>query len=397
MSRKLVGAAILASLFAITPAQAESACPALVNAAELAGGKPALIASFPTAEPGPLHKVAFLYDNAVAAIALIACGAPERAKLIGEAMLVALDHDRFWKDGRLRNGYLSGPVETPVKLPGWWDDDAGRWIEDGYQAGSDSGNMAWAMLALLTLYDASGDARFRDGAVRIAQFVDRSFSAEGVPGFQGGPFGFEPEPVQNTWKSTEHNTDLAAALTRLAAATDDAHWTARATAAADFVRAMWLADKEQFATGTGTDGVTPNPLLALDAQIWPVMAVAGLDAAYPSMLMSMAKRLGANGGFAYSEAAGGLWIEGSAQAGLLMVLKGFGEKAAALRAVIDQHRTVDGWYYAADVAELPTGFPLETDPSKPRVYFRLPHLGALAWVALFETGFNPFTGNGKLP
>lgn len=393
-------ASAFAALIAFVPAQAEtSACAALVNAAELAAGQPAFIASFPTAEPGPLHKVAFLYDNAVAAIALIACGAPERAKLIGEAMLVALDNDRHWKDGRLRNGYLAGPVsDRPVKLPGWWDAAAGRWTEDGYQAGSDTGNMAWAMLALLALYDESGDVRFRDGAVRIAQFVDRSFSAGGVPGFQGGPFGFEPEPVQNSWKSTEHNTDLAAALTRLAAATGDAHWAERATAAADLVRAMWLAeDRHHFATGTGTDGVTPNPLLALDAQIWPVMAIAGLDAAYPSMLMSMAKRLGANGGFAYSEAAGGLWIEGSAQAGLLMVLKGFGAKAAALRAVIDQHRTEDGWYYAADVAELPTGFPLETDPSKPRVYFRLPHLGALAWVALFETGFNPFTGNGKLP
>lgn len=388
---------LLAAALGSGVAAADSACPALVNAAELAGGQPAFVASFPTAEPGPLHKVAFLYDNAVAVIALIACGAPERARLIGDAMLIALDHDRYWKDGRLRSGYLSGPVETPVKLSGWWDAEAGRWIEDGYQAGSDTGNMAWAILALVTLYEETGDQRYRAGALRIAGFVERSLRADGVPGFEGGPFGFEPEPKQNTWRSTEHNTDLAAALTRLSAATGEGRWAERAGIAASFVSAMWRDACQCFAVGTGEDGVTPNLLLALDAQIWPVMAVPGLDAVHPGVLTSVTERLGQSRGFAYSEALEGLWIEGSAQVGLLMTLKGLAPEAAALRAVIERQRTPEGWYYAADVAELPTGFPLETDPSKPRVYFRLAHLGALAWVALMDTAFNPFTGNGKLP
>jgi hypothetical protein len=54
--------------------------------------------------------------------------------------------------------------------PGWWDPVAGRWLEDAYQAGSDTGNMAWAMLALLTL-DARADGRYRRGALRIAQWL----------------------------------------------------------------------------------------------------------------------------------------------------------------------------------------------------------------------------------
>ena len=38
-----------------------------------------------------------------------------------------------------------------MKLSGWWDDKQNRWVEDPYQVGSDTGNMAWAMLALLAL------------------------------------------------------------------------------------------------------------------------------------------------------------------------------------------------------------------------------------------------------
>jgi hypothetical protein len=390
--------AMLAAAWSSPALADDNACAALRAAPELAAGGPVFIASFPTAEPGPLQHTAFLYDNAVAVIALVGCGAPEPARHIGDAMLRALANDRHWHDGRLRNGYLSGPaIDTPVQLPGWWDAKANQWVEDGYQVGSDTGNMAWAILALVTMYEASGDVRYRDGAAAIGRFADRSFRESGVPGFEGGPFGFEPEPTQNTWRSTEHNTDLTAALTRLAAATGDTHWRDRASVAAAFVQAMWNDGCQCFAVGTGVDGVTPNTLLALDAQIWPILAVPGLDAQYPSMLMSITKRLGQNGGVAYSEALAGLWIEGSAQTGLLMRLKGFETKAAELRTVIDQHRTPDGWYYAADTAELPTGFVLETDPSKPRVYFRLPHLGALAWVALFETGFNPFTGTAGLP
>jgi hypothetical protein len=49
------------------------------------------------------------------------------------------------------------------------------------------------------------------------------------------------------------------------------------------------------------------------------------------------------------------------------------------------------------MAELPTGFMLATDPSKPRMYLHLEHLGASAWAALAEQGFNPFTGARSLP
>ena len=138
-------------------------------------------------------------------------------------MLLALDHDRYWHDGRLRNGYAAGVVSAaPLKLAGWWDSKAQRWLEDDYQAGSDSGNLAWAMLALLTLDRA--DARYVRGAARIAGWLETLRDRRGGGGFTGGSFGSEAAPRALRWKSTEHNVDLTAAFGRLAAASGDAHW-----------------------------------------------------------------------------------------------------------------------------------------------------------------------------
>ena len=46
----------------------------------------------------------------------------------------------------------------PVKLAGW--QEGGHWAEDGYQAGSDTGNLAWAMLALLGLHHAGAGDKY---------------------------------------------------------------------------------------------------------------------------------------------------------------------------------------------------------------------------------------------
>ena len=76
----------------------------------------------------------------------------------------------------------------PVKLTGWWDKNQNQWVEDAYQVGSDSGNMAWAMLALLALHKTSGDARYLDAAKRIAAYLDKSFEARAPAGFNACTF-----------------------------------------------------------------------------------------------------------------------------------------------------------------------------------------------------------------
>ena len=89
----------------------------------------------------------------------------------------------------------------------------------------------WAMLALLTL-DGPSHPRRADqaaplhpqGALRIAQWLEAAGFGAGRAAFTGGSFGSESAPQRLLWKWTEHNVDLAAAFTRLAAASADPHW-----------------------------------------------------------------------------------------------------------------------------------------------------------------------------
>jgi hypothetical protein len=400
--------ALLSALVVAAPAWAaevaHNACGYLTHSMLQQPGAALLLASYPQADPGPLQHVAFVYDNALAAIALIACGQPAQARRIGNALLLALEHDRHWHDGRLRNGYAAGIVDaSPLKLAGWWDGHSSRWLEDDYQAGSDSGNMAWAMLALLALADEArrSDAvdagRYMQGARRLAQWLEGRRDERGAGGFTGGSFGSDAAPRWQLWKSTEHNVDLAAAFARLAASSAEARWQSDAQSARQLVGAMWDAPHGRFAAGTGSDGITLNPLLALDAQIWPLLALPHALADYGAVLPQVERQLRAGTGYAYSEAGGGAWTEGTAQVLLLIRRLHRDSMLGAPEAAIAAARAPDGGYYAATVAALPTGFMLDTDPAKPRVYLHLEHLGASAWVALSEQGFDPFTGSRALP
>jgi hypothetical protein len=394
----------LAIIMAAAPSKASvapkaSACGYLADLiAKAPPSGPLFLPSYPTVESGPLHGAAYLYDNAVAAIALVGCGEQDKAYRIGSAILWAIDHDRAWQDGRLRNAYAAGVVaKGPVRLPGWWDAAQNKWLEDRYQVGSDVGNMAWAMLALLSLDDANSESRFRDGAARLGGWVAQWADARGTGGFTGGTFGHEPTPEVRTWKSTEHNTDLAAAFGLLAIRTGASRWRDQATAAERFVKTMWDPACACFAAGTAEDGVRHNPVLALDAQVWPLLALSGAAEQLASAITTAEQRMSVDGGFSYGEDRDGVWTEGTGQMALLMTLLGRAETAKSLVAVIESQRSPDGGFYATSVPALPTGFVLDTDPTKPRFYFRLPHLGAASWAALAESGFNPFTMTKGLP
>jgi len=386
-----------ALIFLLAPANAmANACTGLISAMTRAPAGAVLLASFPTAPPGPLKDTAFLYDNAAAAIALIGCGHRKEAERIGDAILYAQANDRHFKDGRLRNGYLAGAMNKgPAKLSGWWDKEKNAWLEDGYQAGSDSGNMAWAMLALSAL-DRPGDARHLAGGERIARFLTRFHDLKSPGGFRGGTFGHEPAPKTIGWKSTEHNADIAAALMILSNATKNPRWSAGAKDATQFVDRMWMEACPCFATGTREDGITPNPFLALDAQAWPLLALPGAAKSY-AVEDIVWDRLRVRGGFTYAEGGTSLWTEGTAQMAVLFALLGRDKDAETLRAAIERQRAAGGFYFATDAETLPTGFMLDTDPLKPRLYYRLPHLGATAWAALAEQRFNPFTATRALP
>src|SRR4051794_1612558 len=87
--------ATFAIMMASAPLQAStapktSACgylAGLIDKAPPSG--PLFLPSYPTVESGPLHGAAYLYDNAVAAIALVCCGEQDKAYRIGSAILWA--------------------------------------------------------------------------------------------------------------------------------------------------------------------------------------------------------------------------------------------------------------------------------------------------------------------
>lgn len=387
---RFAAAVIVALVLLLLPAMAEP-CAVLARQVDAAGLGAAFAASYPVASDRALRNVAFLYDNAAAVLALIGCDDLGRARRIGDAILAAQAQDRFWKDGRLRNGYLAGPVKNPAQLGGW--QDGSRWVEDGYQAGSDTGNLAWAILALLGLHHAGAGDGYLSGAIRIAAYVEKSFDP---PGFTGGTFGGEPAPQRNSWKSTEHNVDLVAAFSALARVTRDPHWAQRADQARGLVAAMWDRHCGCFAAGTGLDGKTPNRFLALDAQLWPLLALSGGVSRYGEALQTAREKMAVGDGFVYSEAGGAMWTEGTAQAALLMALMDQPRQAARLMTAVEHNRAPDGSYFAAG-RDTDTGFRLDTDPGQARRYFHMPHLGALAWTAMAQRRFNPFTFAAALP
>ncbi len=374
------------------------ACTYLAKSVDSQTGGPAFLPSYPTAQIPALKGTAFLYDNAVAIIALVGCGERRRAARIGDAILAALNRDRHWHDGRLRNAYPAGPVERgAVQLPGYWDNKPGKWIEDAYQVGSDSGNMAWAILALLALDQPNGDRRYRDAAVRIGAWVAQWHDDRGAGGFTGGTIGEEPHPTVEKWKSTEHNADLAAAFSALARSTGDGKWIVRARAAAMFVRAMWNTNCRCFAAGTIEDDIQHNAWLALDAQIFPLLALPGAATRDIAALDTLERKARVDGGFAFGEGKGGIWTEGTEQVALLMRLSGRDSEAAGLSRVAQALRAPDGGYFATDVKVLSTGLALDMNQSQSRDYFHIPHLAPAAWAALVERRYNPFVRQSKLP
>jgi hypothetical protein len=252
--------------------------------------------------------------------------------------------------------------------------------------------MAWAMLALLSL----NKAQYRSGAIRIAHWVDTQLDPRAPPGFMGGSFGDQPKPVANRWKSTEHNTDIAAAFAQLAVATGDAHWRDRARAASGFVSAMWNAKCGCFDAGMAEDSNARNVTLALDAQLWPLLAIPAARQHADVALATVKQRLSLRGGLSYGETREGVWTEGTEQAALAMRLLGREKEARVLMAAGQKDRAPGGFYFAADT-KTSTGFDLQTDLSQHRAYFRIPALAPLAWAALAQTGFNPFTGTKALP
>ncbi len=363
---------------------------------EVSGRGPLFLRSYdnsyapgPTSEPA-LSNAAFTYDNALAIMALTACGRQDRALRIGEALLDAVSLDRAGWKGRLRNAYRGGAQkQRPIPPNGWWDAVGNQWGEDPYQVGTATGNVAWAGLALMTLADRTGEARFRDGAAELARWaVDHTRDPRGPGGFNGGLQGFDDAPQPLPWKSTEHNTDLVALFGWLGGDFAGPEREARG-----FLDALWAAGGGHFPIGTAPDGVTvSNATSGLDAQLWPLLLPDAPDA-WRAALSYAERAHGADGGFDFNDDRDGMWVEGTAQAALAYRMVGRRGDADRLFGEILKEFSPGGYLYATRPQVLTTGLAIGPDSKTDDfLYYRRPHLGATAWAALAALGWNPFTG-----
>ena len=377
----------------------QRACAAIAARVDgLAGSGPVLLLSYESAsgsgqpdEPSQ-QTAAYTYDNALAAIALLACGKARQAQRIGAALrLAALGGTR------LRNAYRAGTVAEAPLANGWWDAQGKHWAEDPQQQGTATGNVAWAALALLDVHSATGDPAWRDSAKHLAAWIiEQTSDVRGAGGFSGGVEGDDAHARKATWKSTEHNIDAAALFDRLAVLDGQGGWQTHADAARRFVLSEWDVDDGHFLVGTLADGVAPNRTTSgLDAQLWPLL-LARAPKDWQRALHYVEREHAVDGGFDFNADRDGLWLEGTAQAALVYRSSGREREAQRLLATIAAQFAPSGYVYATREPRITTGLALSADSrSADFFYYRRPHLGATAWSALAALGRNPFVASEK--
>jgi hypothetical protein len=380
---------------------ADSTCATLRSAAAaVPGNGPMLLPSYPTLQQGndstrALQNVAFVYDNAVAGIALTACGDPAQSKRIADALMLAAAHDPTFKDGRLRNAYRGGAVTgDKVELPGYWQSKGNYWSQDPYQVGTATGNVAWAALLLLTVYDSTHDRVYLNAAVAQLRWIQAHMtSATPPPAYEGGLFGYDNAQRMQHWKATEHNIDVYAAATWANRETADASLVQQAKLAGSFVNAMWDNVQHRFLVGTLDDGSTlSRDKSGLDAQVWPLLAFQPHPSQWDQVWTWVDAQHRSGNGYGYRRQPDGIWTEGTAQVATAM--QAVGKRVPdSLWQVIAAQRSDDGMLFATPQPRIGTDFAIgPTSTYADFFYYHQPHLGATAWAAIAAKGWNPFVG-----
>lgn len=350
---------------------------------------------------------AYLYDNAVAAIALSYAGAQQHAEMIADAIVFAQAHDRAFQDGRLRNAYISGDPRSDsghsiaagrvtVSLPGFWKD--GRWQEDSYTVSTSTGNMAWTMLALCAVAEHASDgkrAEYLEAAQLAADFVLTLESESG--GFTAGYEGWDDAQAKATYKSTEHNIDLYCAFSVLADAVAEsdpaqaALYDDAAEHAKEFVLSMYDGDLHCFYTGTVSDGETVSDgVIPLDANTLAILALGNeMGDAYDTVSF-IENRMAVGAGFDFSAGdLDGIWNEGTVQMAICYGIVGSAGKREAVLAYLETQVAEDGSIPAADRDGVSTGFVI-VGSDVLWEYNNTQSVSATGWLAFAQMGRNPF-------
>ena len=204
------------------------------------------------------------YDNALVIIVYANrknnADSLDRARTMGDALLQMQAKDPIG-DGRVRNAYGPEHLFDANGVP-----NIQTW-------GSASGNQAWAGMALAHLAHVTKDTKYRDGALRIGEWLLRETKdTRGRGGFTGG---YRSDGTKIEWKSTEHNIDMVGLFGMLHQLTKDRKWRRARKHARKFVKSMWDKKEERFHIGTKPDGVTINrdEYIPEDVQSWGYLAL----------------------------------------------------------------------------------------------------------------------------
>jgi len=269
---KILAAAVSMSLAVLTPASAAPEEETVSNAYLHLDGAMDEWASAPALRlPSSYHgghldswNNSVIYDDALVIIAYANrkdnADSLDRAKTMGDAFLQMQAKDPIG-DGRVRNSY--GPENL-------FDADG---VPNILGTGSAAGNQAWAGMALAHLAHVTKDAKYRDGALRIGEWLLRETSdTRGTGGFTAG-YGSDGKKLE--WNSTEHNIDMVGLFGMLHQLTKDRKWHHARKHARKFVKSMWDEKEGRFHIGTKPDGVTINrdEYIPEDVQSWGYLAL----------------------------------------------------------------------------------------------------------------------------
>ncbi len=323
----------------------------------------------------------FVYDDALVVIAYTARGLPDdirRAQAVGDTLLFVQDNDPIG-DGRVRTSYEPhGIRDGRVEITG---------------PGTFTGNQAWTGMAFARLFHATGEQKYLDGALRIAQWIQTNTAdvSRAPYGYTGGQ---TDAGVSLSWKSTEHNTDIAGFFTQLAQLTGDTVWADRAGVASAFVAAMQAPDGH-VDTGTLNDGSTTNTHpVPLDAQTWTYLGTG--DARYgASVDWAVANLMATDGPYQGPSIShvdtSKVWFEGGGHLALALRLRDGAGDADRAEALLDSIRLAQRDAPNGDGKGIVATSTDGLDSGFGDLYYASLHTGATAWYLLAATGDNPFT------
>jgi autotransporter-associated beta strand protein len=333
----------------------------------------------------------YLYDNAVAIMALLATGdatAQTTAGQIAAACIATVRSDGSYYNQR-NSGHVLDGNGTPLSP---WDDT------------QTLGDNAWFGLALIDLYGNTGTLSYLNAARAVSDWAETDLKATGTLGGYYG--GFDTHGTAYTWRSTEHNIDLFALNRELAIALAGQNnsaaptYAARASYAGNFVMDMYDSTGGKFWTGTAAGDTINESSVPLDVQLWASLAlplsgqyVGAIDWSKPLSWAetNLQATDGAFSGFKYSNeqtATNDVWFEGTGQAAVLYAVQGNTTKYATALQDVEyaelNHPNKDGYgVVAASSDDLADSFLGAT-------YDARLSASATAWLVFAQQKLDPF-------